>query len=134
MAPRDLPPRCAATTPLTNISYVVRPSRIPWQPPMAPAIASPILGSKPYSNVHRGSSITPSRDMNSCTRMVPMVSASWRLTNGRPLRPPPAYVTSEPPWNRHPGQSVMHSTSHATDCGTGAVSGVAVTGASQSIL
>jgi len=34
-------------------------------------MASPILGSKPYSNVHVGASITPSRLMNSCTWMAP---------------------------------------------------------------
>ena len=60
----------------SNISYVVRPSRIPWQSAMAPAIAAPILGSKPYPKVHDGASITPSRVMNSCTRMFPMTSAS----------------------------------------------------------
>ncbi len=51
----------------SNISYVVRPSRMPWQPPANAPMASPILGSKPYSNVHVGASITPSRLMNSCT-------------------------------------------------------------------
>src|SRR5215471_3280918 len=72
----------------SNISYVVRPSRIPRQPAMAPAIAAPILGSKPYSKLHAGASITPSRVMNSCTRMLLMMSASWRVTRGRLLRPP----------------------------------------------
>src|SRR5215472_1122886 len=72
----------------SNISYVVRPSRIPWQPAMAPPSAAPILGSKPYSKVHVGSLITPSRVMNSCTLMLPMMSASWRVTRGQPLWPP----------------------------------------------
>jgi len=35
-------------------------------------IAAPILGSKPYSAVQIGASITPSRVMNSCTRIVPI--------------------------------------------------------------
>src|SRR4051812_9262930 len=41
-------------------------------------IASPILGSNPNSNVQRGSSMTPSSEMNSCTLIRPM-SASCRL-------------------------------------------------------
>src|SRR4051794_34936958 len=57
----------------SNISYVVRPSRMPRQRSVTAPIASPILGSKPYSNVHRGSSITPSRLMNSCTWIAPTV-------------------------------------------------------------
>jgi hypothetical protein len=51
----------------SNISKVVRPRRMPWQRSVTAARASPILGSKPYSNVHVGASITPSRLMNSCT-------------------------------------------------------------------
>src|SRR5947209_20343505 len=47
---------------------------MPRQPAIAAAIASPIFGSKPYSNVHVGASITPSRLMNSCTRIAPISS------------------------------------------------------------
>ena len=56
----------------SNISYVVRPSRIPRQRSVSAPIASPISGSKPYSNVHVGASITPSRLMNSCTCSSPI--------------------------------------------------------------
>src|SRR4029079_10781433 len=56
----------------SNIWYVVRPSRMPWQLPVTLARVSPILGSKPKSKVHSGASITPSRLMNSCTRILPM--------------------------------------------------------------
>src|SRR3954449_11746973 len=56
----------------SNISYVVRPSRMPRQRAVKAPMASPILGSKPYSNVHVGASITPSRLMNSCTLIAPM--------------------------------------------------------------
>src|ERR687890_2793234 len=55
----------------SNISYVVRPSRIPLDRAVAAPIASPICGSKPYSNVHVGASTTPSRLMNSCTCISP---------------------------------------------------------------
>src|SRR5580704_16228228 len=116
----------------SNISYVVRPSRIPWAPAMAPAIASPIAGSKPYSNVHRGSSMTPSRDMNSCTRMSPMVSASWRVTRGRSLRPLFAYVTSGRRRNRHAGHAgrqVPRLSGAAGGSPFGAVEEVVVVGA-----
>src|SRR6185437_9076037 len=44
---------------------------MPWHRSVIRAMASPILGSKPYSNVHVGASITPSRLMNSCTRIAP---------------------------------------------------------------
>src|SRR5690348_2028046 len=54
---------------------------MPWQLAMAPAIASPIFGSKPYSAVHVGVSITPSALMNSCTLMdaipVPPAGPAW---------------------------------------------------------
>ena len=62
----------------SNISYVVRPSRIPSQCAVTAPIASPIRGSKPYSNVHVGASITPSTLVNSCTWISPMSSASCR--------------------------------------------------------
>jgi hypothetical protein len=55
-----------------NISYVVRPSRMPSLPPVARAIAAPIRGSNPNGNVQVGASITPSRLMNSCTRIGAM--------------------------------------------------------------
>src|SRR5919109_3244609 len=45
----------------SNISYVVRPSRMPRERPVTAPMVSPIPGSKPYSNVHVGASITPSR-------------------------------------------------------------------------
>src|SRR5215469_2511437 len=66
---------------------------------MAPAIASPILGSKPYSKVNVGVSITPSRVMNSCTRMDPMMSPP-EATRG-PAGPLFEKVTNDPPQNRH---------------------------------
>src|SRR3954468_4769443 len=56
----------------SNISYVVRPSRIPLERPVNAPMASPIAGSKPYSNVQVGASITPSRLMNSCTWISPI--------------------------------------------------------------
>src|SRR3954447_13878461 len=56
----------------SNISYVVRPSRMPRQRAVKAPMASPILGSKPYSNVQVGASITPSRLMNSCTLIAAM--------------------------------------------------------------
>src|SRR5215472_17139211 len=49
----------------SNISYVRRPSRIASHAPVTAAIASPILGSNPKSNVHLGSSMMPSSEMNS---------------------------------------------------------------------
>src|SRR5918994_2445631 len=55
----------------SNISKVVRPSRMPRQRSVTAPMASPIWGSKPYSNVHVGASITPSRLMNSCTCICP---------------------------------------------------------------
>src|SRR3954451_19899844 len=55
----------------SNISYVVRPSRMPRARFVSSPIASPIFGSNPYSNVHVGASMTPSRVMNSCTWISP---------------------------------------------------------------
>ena len=49
----------------SNISYVVRPSRIPPARLVSAPIASPIFGSKPKSNVQVGASATPSSVMNS---------------------------------------------------------------------
>src|SRR6185437_16564404 len=46
------------------------------QPPMIAPIAAPIFGSNGKPKLHFGSSITPSRVMNSCTRIVPMTSPS----------------------------------------------------------
>src|SRR5690349_17599942 len=54
-----------------NISYVVRPSRIPSASPVTRPRASPIRGSNPNGNVQVGASMTPSRLMNSCTRIDP---------------------------------------------------------------
>ena len=51
----------------SNIWYVLRPSRMPVLPAVIAASVSPICGSNPYSKVHVGASITPSRVMNSCT-------------------------------------------------------------------
>src|SRR6266566_9817621 len=48
-----------------NISNVRRPSRIALHGPMACAMASPILGANGYPKVNDGSSMTPSREMNS---------------------------------------------------------------------
>jgi len=45
---------------------------MPSLPSTALPIAAPILGSKPYSAVQLGASITPSRVMNSCTRISPI--------------------------------------------------------------
>src|SRR5438270_8152843 len=56
----------------SNIVYVLRPRRIASQPPMRAPIAVPILGSKSKSKVQRGSSLTPSRVMNSCTTILPI--------------------------------------------------------------
>src|SRR3954447_5516525 len=56
----------------SNISYVVRPSRIPPLRAVTAPMASPIRGSKPYPTVHVGASMTPSRLMNSCTLTAPM--------------------------------------------------------------
>src|SRR3712207_3628140 len=55
----------------SNIWYVVRPSRMPWQRSVTAPITSSIPGAKPKSAVHLGSSITPSRLMNSCTWTAP---------------------------------------------------------------
>src|SRR5690348_8955595 len=57
----------------SNISNVERPRRIAFDPPVIPASVSPIFGSKPYSKVQLGFSLTPSREMNSCTRILPMI-------------------------------------------------------------
>src|SRR4051812_17686300 len=56
----------------SNISYVVRPSRMPRELAVAAPMVSPMRGSKPYSNVHVGAPITPSRLMNSCTTIAPI--------------------------------------------------------------
>src|SRR4051794_16763150 len=56
----------------SNISYVLRPSRMPEQLPVIAPSVSPIFGSNPYSKVQVGASTTPSRVMNSCTRIAPM--------------------------------------------------------------
>src|SRR4051795_1902249 len=56
----------------SNISYVARPSRMPSERAVISPSRSPILGSKPNSNVHDGASITPSRLMNSWTWMAPI--------------------------------------------------------------
>src|SRR3954453_20271461 len=56
----------------SNISYVVRPNRIPSERAATAPLPSPIFGSKPYSAVHVGASITPSRLMNSCTWIAPI--------------------------------------------------------------
>ena len=56
-----------------NISKVRRPSKIARQVPVMAPMASPILGSKPNSNVQDGFSYTPSRAMNSCTLIAPTV-------------------------------------------------------------
>src|SRR5688572_25759423 len=69
----------------SNASYVLRPSRIPRLRPVTAARRSPILGSKPYSNVHVGASITPSRLMNSCTCIAPMLT-SWSILPWRDRR------------------------------------------------
>src|SRR5580692_9102920 len=71
-----------------NISKVRRPSKIARQVPVMAPMASPILGSKPNSNVQDGFSYTPSRAMNSCTLIAPTVINS---------------VVSGPAWRaRHP--------------------------------
>src|SRR6185437_12777229 len=63
-----------------NISYVRRPRSSPSLALTIPPIASPIFGSNGYSAVQRGSSITPSRLMNSCTAILPMsLSLGWLL-------------------------------------------------------
>src|SRR5205807_10254373 len=49
----------------SNISYVLRPSRIAPERPVSSAIASPIFGSKPNSNVQVGDSTTASSVENS---------------------------------------------------------------------
>src|SRR6185437_5911499 len=54
------------------------------QPPMIAPIAAPIFGSNGKPKLHFGSSITPSRVMNSCTRIVPMTSPS----SGNPAAAP----------------------------------------------
>src|SRR3954451_2473154 len=69
----------------SNISYVVRPSRIPLERPVNAPIASPIAGSKPYSNVQVGASITPSRLMNSCTWISPI--SNLQLSSTGPTVP-----------------------------------------------
>src|ERR1700751_2138750 len=71
------PGSCSAVRPDhagANSSNVCRPNRIALDGPMMPPMASPIFGSNPYSIVHLGDSNTPSRLMNSCTRIWPMVT------------------------------------------------------------
>src|SRR5688572_16951061 len=51
----------------SNISNVVRPSRMASHVSVSRPSASPIRGWNPYSDVHVGASTTPSSDMNSCT-------------------------------------------------------------------
>src|SRR5919112_1879249 len=58
----------------SNIWYVSRPSRIALHSPVIAASVFSISGSNPYSNVHVGASMMPSRVMNSCTRMPPMAA------------------------------------------------------------
>ena len=58
-----------------------------------------------------GSSITPSRDMNSCTRMFPMVSASWWVTRGRALRPLSYLCHERAPPERQAHQNMARSRS-----------------------
>src|SRR5580704_6782093 len=67
-----------------NSSKVRRPSKIARQVPVTAPMASPILGSKPNSNVQDGFSYTPSRAMNSCTLITPIVINSLVLGPGRP--------------------------------------------------
>src|SRR3984957_2950366 len=67
-----------------NISKVRRPSKIARQVPVMAPMASPILGSKPNSNVQDGFSYTPSRAMNSCTLIAPTVINSVVLGPGWP--------------------------------------------------
>src|SRR5215468_3302535 len=55
----------------SNISYVVRPSRIARERSVSALMASPILGSKPKSNVHVGASTMPSSVVNSWTKIAP---------------------------------------------------------------
>src|SRR5215471_12347400 len=59
-----------------NISNVRRPRRIALHELIAVPMAAPILGSKPYPNVQDGSSKTPSRAMNSCTLIAPIVTST----------------------------------------------------------
>src|SRR5438270_5462862 len=51
----------------SNISYVVRPSRIACEREVSAPMTSPIRASKPTSTVHVGASTIPSTVMNSCT-------------------------------------------------------------------
>src|ERR1700733_2785775 len=70
-----------------NSSKVRRPSKIARQVPVMAPMASPILGSKPNSNVQDGFSYTPSRAMNSCTLIAPTVINSVVSGPGRPGTP-----------------------------------------------
>src|SRR3954469_4499828 len=72
----------------SNISYVVRPSRIPLDRAVAAAIASPICGSKPYSKVQVGASTMPSAVMNSCTWISPISALRSSVAVCVPCRPP----------------------------------------------
>src|SRR4051812_41917083 len=63
-------------------------------------MASPIRGSKPYSNVHVGASITPSRLMNSCTPMPPTIHLRSRgpTAGSLPRRvSPPLFLQRDQP-------------------------------------
>src|ERR1700761_3599056 len=57
----------------SNIWYVVRPSKMPSLALVTCPITSPMPGSKPKAAVQDGASITPSRLMNSCTRIGAML-------------------------------------------------------------
>src|SRR3954469_3350046 len=88
----------------SNISYVVRPSRIPLERPVNAAMASPIAGSKPYSNVQVGASITPSRLMNSCTWIspisnLPLSSTGTTAPRSRSHRPVPSRSAFAAPYD-----------------------------------
>src|ERR1035441_1940630 len=79
---------------------------MPLHPSIAPPIASPILGSKPKSIVHVGLSMTPSRLMNSCTRICP-ISCSFRQL------PVSRYFDVRPIGNSSDSASDLH-TDHGT--------------------
>src|SRR5829696_2124372 len=89
----------------SNIWYVVRPSRMPTDRSVRAPIASPIRGSKPYSAVHVGASITPSRLMNSWTWIFPtpyLLSARGSCCHRR-AAPRPAHHGARSPRPGMPG-------------------------------